>query len=389
MTRADDAFDLRSEVCLAPEIRPRQAPGEPEGRGAFLTGATGFVGVHVLARLLERGVEPIVCLVRAADPDQALRRIHEALERFGLARPHAAGSIVGLPGDLAAPRFGLPPERFARIGWSVGTIIHCGAWVHLSHPYSVLRDANVGGTQEALRLAATGPSKRLCHLSGMSVFLESTEMVEDAPPPFVPGSRGGYLDTKWVAENLVWSAFERGVPGSIVRLGWISGDSHDGLIAESDAMTLFLQACFRLGSAPRFDDESIPCTPVDIAADAIVRVALDEAGGARAYNLTTTHEIGLEDLYAACRSAGLDVVLQPRDEWLELLRRRLPLLVPVARAVTRDWSMPPLRNELARDVVRRTKHDVSSEELIRAYLPVWRRQRPSAFRPEARERRHG
>jgi thioester reductase-like protein len=382
MTGAVEAEDLLAQITLDPVIRP--APGRAAAsdreRGVLLTGATGFVGAHVLANLARRGLDRIVCLVRASDEERARERIRVALEKYGLDSSMASKACTSLPGDLGAERLGLSPAKFDELAADVGTIIHCGAWVHLSHPYHVLRPVNVGGVCEMLRLAVSGPLKRVCHLSGTSVFRDCPEMTENAPPPFVPVSHGGYLDTKWVSERIVWEAFERGVPGAVVRLGWISGDSRRGLIAESDAMTLVIQACFRLGVAPRFDDDSIRCTPVDLAAEGIVRIALDEGEGTRAYNLSSTHEITFQSLYDAGRAAGVDVVLESRQRWLERIARRLPLLLPIAHSVLKEWKFPPLRNELALSVLRDSERAISNEALLRTYLPVWRRQRPSVLR---------
>ena len=45
----------------------------------LLTGATGFLGMEVLARLLERGDEEILCLVRAPDDAAAQERLDGVL----------------------------------------------------------------------------------------------------------------------------------------------------------------------------------------------------------------------------------------------------------------------------------------------------------------------
>jgi thioester reductase-like protein len=383
-----DVPNLLDEVVLAPEIRPRTDGREREevqGEGArvLLTGATGFVGAHVLRALLDRGVKRVVCLVRAADADEASNRVMAALDKYGLARPSTSEQLVGLPGDIARPLLGLAPEQFDELAEQVDIIIHGAAWVHLVHTYSTLRDSNVGGTQEVLRLAVTGRVKRVFHLSGMSVHLGCSQMVENGPPDYVHRSNGGYLDTKWVAEKVVWEAFERGVPGAVLRLGWISGHSRSGYISESDALTLFLQACVRLRAAPHFDDDEIQCVPVDMAADVIARVALEGSHDVRAYNLANSHTLYFEELYQACRAVDLEVQERPQEEWLALLQKRLPLLLPVGHSVLKEWDMPPMQNDFAVAMLEKAGRDVTTEELIATYLPVWCRQRPSTIRQRA------
>ena len=45
----------------------------------FLTGATGFLGMEVLARLLEAGDREVIALVRASDDAAAEDRLHGVL----------------------------------------------------------------------------------------------------------------------------------------------------------------------------------------------------------------------------------------------------------------------------------------------------------------------
>jgi len=258
---------------------------------------------------------------------------------------------------------------FERLATEIDAVIHNGASVHLTHPYEVLRPANVLGTQEVLRFAVQGRTKPVCHASGTSVFLGCSAMSEHAPAPYARRN-GGYLDTKWVAERLVWQAFERGVPGFIVRLGWISGHSQRGLVPESDAVSIFLRACGRLGAAPAFPNGYLYCTPVDLAAQVIVRGALEEGGQARACNLSSSYAIPERQLWARFAGAGRPVAIVSKQEWLELAERRFPLLMSVVKTVLAERDQPPLENAVARGIVGRIG-TTDIEQLLTAYVPVW------------------
>jgi nucleoside-diphosphate-sugar epimerase len=69
-------------------------------RDVLLTGATGFLGMELLARYLERTDRTIIALVRARGPEEAQVRIAKALElMFGDSdRHHVADAIVHLAG---------------------------------------------------------------------------------------------------------------------------------------------------------------------------------------------------------------------------------------------------------------------------------------------------
>ena len=91
-------------------------------RPILLTGATGFVGMAVLARLLAADHE-VHCLIRASDDAEADSRLRAVLHRV---QAPATGRAVAIAGDLTAPRLGLG-ERHDEIAAGVGTVIHSAA----------------------------------------------------------------------------------------------------------------------------------------------------------------------------------------------------------------------------------------------------------------------
>src|SRR5690606_37041644 len=118
LTTSRDAEALRHDVRLPIDVTiPGEGPPSDEGsrrasphvtppRRAFLTGATGFVGAHVLADLLDTGLEAVYCLVRAEDEATARRRLEEALGRRGL-RPSGLNRVIPIVGALERRCFGI------------------------------------------------------------------------------------------------------------------------------------------------------------------------------------------------------------------------------------------------------------------------------------------
>src|SRR5436305_1206424 len=78
---------------------------------------------------------------------------------------------------------GVPPAEWSRLADEIDAIHHCAANVNMVLPYEVLRPANVGGTQEILRLALTGRRKALHYASTLSVLVATdhrgAELLED------------------------------------------------------------------------------------------------------------------------------------------------------------------------------------------------------------------
>jgi thioester reductase-like protein len=383
---------LLEETSLESDIRPGQAAPTTMSppRSVLLTGATGFIGAHIVDTLRRYGIGTIFCLVRAPNADAGRERVLSSLDRYGLRRGDDAEAIVGVDGDLGAPGFGLDPGAFRELAARVDAVIHNGAWVHLAHGYETLRPTNVWGTREALRLSVARGTKRFCHVSGMSVFLGTSVMNEDAPPPATDERHGGYFDSKWVAERIVWEGLDRGMPGCIVRLGWISGDSREGRIGHADAMTMFIRACIRLGMAPRLPSGRIDCTPVDVAAEVIVDAALHGLPAARACNLWATHSIAEGELWQRLRRQGARIVMVSPAEWLDALGRRLPMLVPVGERVVSGADLPPIDDAVARAVAGRAVERMPTvDHLLSVYARAWLRsgRGTSALREQSEDSR--
>lgn len=302
--------DLGALSVLPADIVVAQRPDMPTHPGVLLTGATGFLGGYLLSELLERTHGDVVCLVRAADGAAGLARVQANLARFGLWKDAHAARLRVLPGDLSEPAFGWGEARFARVAAQVQAIYHCGAKVHWAAPLSSLEAANIGGTREALRMAALGGGLPVHLVSSVGVFpiglSDQASFPEQEPLRDGDRLRIGYFQSKWCAEKLAEQARERGIPVSIYRPGFISGDSRTGAEADSQGQLYcaFLEGCLQLGAAPRVE-KVLDLLPVDFVARAIAGISLTaEAAAGRSYNLRNPHPMPQRAYYAQLRRRG-------------------------------------------------------------------------------------
>ncbi len=354
--------ELRAAARLAPGIRPASAPepnSEPnsesnsesgtsgragawpaDGRPAFLTGATGFLGAHLLHELLEQTPGPVLCLVRAADEAAGARRLRRALERRRLWREVDGDRIVPLVGDLAEPRFGLSEARFEELGRELGAVYHDGARLDLLRSFRELEAPNVGGTREAIRLACLGRAKPLVYVSTLSVFdadaYRSGERVadEDDPVDDPSGLAGGYAQTKWVAERLVREAGARGLPVSIFRPGVVAGNARTGFTNAEDFAGRLFRGCIQLGCTPAEWRGPARVSPVDFVSRAIVWLSLRPESRGRTFHPLNPHLSTVEELLAAARAFGYRLAPAPIGAW----RRQLAAAVEAGE----DNALAPL-----------------------------------------------
>ncbi|KAG2790604.1 hypothetical protein JG687_00004226 [Phytophthora cactorum] len=255
-------------------------------RNLFLTGATGFLGVHLLYALLKYSTSVVFCLVRAADEDAAMDRIRNALKEFALLdeaqKFHLEDRVIPVPGNLAQPLLGLDADTFKMLATEIDAILHNGADVNLVKPYSSLKSVNVLGTQEVLRLAVTNGLaktrvKPVHYISTNGVFpstLAAPKFLETADLSELSDQlENGYAQSKWVAEQMCHEAAHRGLPVSILRPGNMAPSSLTGQWNASDFIYLLLKGCASLGAVPARSDWYFDMTPVDYAAHAIVHFA--------------------------------------------------------------------------------------------------------------------
>jgi dihydroflavonol-4-reductase len=157
----------------------------------FLTGATGFVGVHVARALHAQGAQ-LRLLVRASSRTEPLR-------------PLNAEMVVG---DLRAA------------GALRSALEGCEALVHVAADYRLwVRDpeamyaANVNGTRELLRVAAEAGVRRVVYTSSVATMGFRTDgvIVDEDTPVALMDMIGHYKRSKFLAEQEAIAAALKGL----------------------------------------------------------------------------------------------------------------------------------------------------------------------------------
>ena len=197
----------------------------------LLTGATGFLGCFILAELLEKHpMCSVVCIVRAASQEEATSRLARSLSQYSIASSESAAlsllssrSVHIEVGDAAAEKFGLPIDRYDELAGRITHIVHNASRVNFVLPYAALRHDNVQSTIEILRFCCTDNNRKaLCYVSTASTEHCTLNNIGH-------GHHGGYVQSKFVSEQLVRRAVEQlGVSACVVRPTSIIGDSRRG-----------------------------------------------------------------------------------------------------------------------------------------------------------------
>jgi thioester reductase-like protein len=270
--------------------RASQSSDPSPGNALLLTGATGFVGMAVLARILERTDRHVVALVRAGSQSEADGRL-EALMSSLFAHPgRYAGRVTAVCGDLTEPGLGLGGAR-EWVAEHVDEIIHGAASVAFNLPLPESRQVNVEGTRRVLDLAhecaARGNGlRRMTYVSTAYVAGERHGYANETELDVGQGFRNAYEQSKLEAERLVCDERER-LPLTVVRPSIIVGERGTGWTSSFNVMYGPLRAV-AAGAFPMMPGRPgavLDIVTVDYVADAILAFAGSPAAEGETYHV--------------------------------------------------------------------------------------------------------
>jgi len=286
------------------------------------TGASGFLGEHLLRRLVAAG--------------------HEVIATSRWPRPQRPG-VTWLVVDIVDQKsiFSAPVLAVVR---AAECVVHAAGLYDLLASSEDLYLQNVIGTANMLQLARYMPQLRhFCHVSTVAVAGNYAGVFHEDMFDVGQSFHDAYARTKFAAEHLVRSAtyFKS---RSCMRLGILVGDSQDGSISKIDgpyyiqrllkrfAPTARRLEMLRFLPVPFAETSKLMVVPVDITADALVQL-LPVAAEFR--ELRTYHLMGPASqvsirrfLVALCDHYGITLEPLPIPAWMVPRRLATSLLIP-------------------------------------------------------------
>src|SRR5688500_2069139 len=219
----------------------------------LITGATGFLGMELLARLLGDGDRRVWALVRASSQAEAEGRVRATLASLVPDPESVAGRVVPVAGDLLCDGLGIEPRKRDELAEAVDEVIHSAASVSFSLPLDQARAVNVEGTRRMLELAMLASARggglhRFAHVSTAYVAGTHRGSFGEGDLARGQGFSNTYERSTWEAERLVRGYSER-LPAQVFRPSIVVGDERSGWTASFNVIYTPLRAYAR-GALP-------------------------------------------------------------------------------------------------------------------------------------------
>ncbi|MFJ9963658.1 thioester reductase domain-containing protein [Streptomyces avermitilis] len=365
--RREDLDQILADLALADRLPWTGAPEPLPPRRILLTGATGFLGSHMLLDLLRHSDAHVYCLVRAADEEAATARLGQALKGYELPwSSEVRRRVTVLPGDIRRPRLGLSDDLWNTLAHELDSVVGVAAAVDFLRGYPSLRQSNVLGALTLAELAATGRPKPLHHISSIAVFNEVgiTAMGEDDPLARVDRLIAGYDQTKWTAEVALRRARDHGLLVTAMRPGGIGGHTKTGAYNPQDLSSGLISAFGRFRTVPAF--RYLNAAPVDWVSRVAVGVICEPDAWGYDYNLTGVPNT-LDDVVRDMALGGMHVRVQDWDEWrTDALARLEADPVPELAFLTRVLQSPTALKLCEATLKGPAAHDDRTAALVEA-----------------------
>ncbi|MGQ3113976.1 MAG: SDR family oxidoreductase [Hydrogenophaga sp.] len=312
----------------------------------FVTGATGFIGKRLVAKLLQRKGAVVHFLIR----QESEGKVAGLREYWGV----SASRAVPVFGDLTAKKLGVSADDVKALKGQVDHFFHLAAVYDLEADEESQIAVNVDGTRNTVEFAKAIGAGHFHHVSSIAaaglyegVFRE--DMFEEAENYDHP-----YFMTKHESEKIVRK--ECKVPWSVYRPAAVVGDSRTGEMDKIDGPYYFFKLIQRMRQilppwmpSVGLEGGRINIVPVDFVVDSLDHIAHQKRGSGACFHLVDPmgYRVGdvLDILSKAAHAPKMNLFVNAALMGFipKSVKKGLMALAPVRRvykAVMQDLGLP-------------------------------------------------
>ncbi|PTL60605.1 SDR family oxidoreductase [Paraconexibacter algicola] len=313
-----------------------------------VTGATGFIGRHLVAELLANRKGDVHVLVRSGSK----KKLAALMEGWG---PQAAKRVKPVVGDLAKPRLGVSKKWIAEHQGKIGHVFHLAAIYDMTADDATNELLNTGGTRHAVEFANAVGAGIFHHTSSVAAAGAHRGLFRE--DMFDEGQKlpSAYHRTKFESEKIARTETE--IPFRVYRPAVVVGHSQTGEMDKIDGPYYFFKLIQKLRDAmppwlplvgPELGHTNI--VPVDFVAKAMDHIAHQKGLDGQAFHLTAPKSIRSgEVLNIFARTAHAPQFAIRVDKKLTdalpkgtiSMLLKLPALKGIRDGILKDVGIPP------------------------------------------------
>ena len=327
--------ELLNTMYLPKNIKPNTI------NNVLLTGATGFLGIHILAEFLKKEKGKIYVIIRKdrgqTTKEKLIGKLHyyfgNKFDKFIDTR------IIIIDGDISKDGFGLNQQDLFNLGNSVDLIINSAAKVSHYGSYSDFYNSNVKSVEKIIDFANIFHTK-IFHISTLSVsgnalvdhfymeqhFKEDVDFCENNL--FIGQSlENVYVRSKFEAERRILDSILKGTDAYILRVGNLMPRFKDGKFQENiedNAYISRIKAFIDMKCIPDYlIDSYLEFTPVDSIASAIYKIVKYSTKDNIIYHLFNHNYVYLKNLLKISDSLKINIKLIKNEEFKQKIKEIL------------------------------------------------------------------
>ena len=294
----------------------------------FLTGANGFIGIHLLNELLKNTESKIYCLVRGKREQTPKERLIEQYKfYFGEdLSSYLESRVIVVDGSISEKNIGLTDNVIKKLKEDVSTVIHTAARVKHYGEYKEFERINIDGTRNVAEFSLENNFK-LIHISSISVSGNYLVKQDNRDLDFTENDLyigqnykdNVYVNSKFEAEKIVLDYMEKGLVSQIHRIGILSGRFSDGKFQENISENAFytrIKSMVVLGCVSKeMLEQKIEFTPVDVCSKAIINLAKTNVADNKVFHLYNHNFIEIREIVEGLKSIGVNIKIVFEEEF--------------------------------------------------------------------------
>ena len=311
-----------NDVKYVDEIKEERPLGS-----VLLTGATGFLGIHVFKELLDLKKKMYV-LVRSKSID-AKKRL-EGLVTYYFDNPFSElidKYVTIIDADIIDKDL---DKRLENI--KLDTIINCAAIVKHFSSDDIIERINVGGVNNLIDIALKKKA-RLIQISTLSVAGENIDnkfepsfKIKENMLSFGQDISNKYVHSKFTAEKNMLEAIDKGLDGKIIRVGNLMGRNSDGEFQANSITNGFMRDLRGYSVLHKFPvnsmDIEVDFSPIDEVARTILKLSTTNSKFS-VFHSANSHMIQMGDIIYAMNMLGFDIKVVSDKEFIDSMKEMM------------------------------------------------------------------